>query len=694
MRADIIFYSPSADSAPALSQIKESYQYLHSFLSSIGMSLSSGLKACWGRLQFQQAVKESIASSELIIIMDSYENYPNTAKEIICKGIGCKMVCDEKLLYKIEQKNRIPRSDMTEQLLHISYVPQNSKVFENPVGNEPAILLTAGKQSILILPYQTNMIKAMFESSLSAVCSEIAGYFTETVSFNIADKNSQHILSHIKGSMLKNQKNIGVVVDEQTYWTHVTIKAAGSSPLNAKMLAADSMNIIKKDFGNLFFGTNGNAEEHALTSRMKAVSKKAALFSVGGKPPFSFEKLASADSSESVWTLLGALNEKALIKLGVKKSTVKKIGLLDPLTAVEAASKILSKYSCDCAICFICGEKPAFLYCDKDFAALIKCGISPYQTLLSTLEQAASYNPRWDDSLNLNEALNKKKRFNASAENHSAKDKKKKMPLSSKIALFFASIVFLASAGYIANYFLNSYMNLKSNKDLLSMLGNGEPTVDYPADFDPRFSSLYAINQDVRGVLNIEGTGVDYPVLLANNNDYYLRRDFYKNDNRHGSIFLDCNTDIRTPCSNIVIYGHNMKDGQMFGELLKYEDLEFYKQHPVITFDSVYRPGKYKIISVMLADVSPSSMSEFPYTKPMNSPSPDEMQSFISKIKSRSLINTTVDVQNTDRLLTLSTCDYTFENARFVVVAREVRDGESTDVDVNGASYNQNPVMP
>lgn len=694
MIADIIFYSPCADSAPALSEIKESYRYINNFLSSIGFKPSSGLKACWGKMQFQQFLKDSLLKSRLIVVMDSYESYPNTAKDIICRGIGCKSVYNDKVLFSLEKKLRKQRKDMPENLLHIAQVPQNASVFENPVGIEPALLLTAGKQSILIVPYKTDMIKSLFEHSLSAVCSELAGHFSETVSFNVASKDEKYVLDTVTDILKDKQKNISVSVQPSQYYTTVTLKAVENSLLNAKMLAADSLNMLKKSLGARYFKTNVSTSEHALTARMKAEEKKAVLFSLGENTSLDFKKLSCADSAQSVFKIENDLDEPSLLKLGVKKATIKKYGISDPLTAVEAANKLREKHEADYAICFINGAKQAFICCDDSTASLTKCqDSSSYECLIKIIDKLLD-NDKFDDSIELSEALKKKQKFHTLSEKIPDADKKAKMPLSNKIILALASIVFIASAGYIVNYYLGSYLNLKSNEKLLSMLGNGQTAVNYPADFDPRFSSLYAINQDVRGVLNIPGTGVDYPVLQTSDNDYYLRRDFYKNDNRHGSIFLDCNADIRTPGSNIVIYGHNMKDGQMFGELLKYEDINFYKEHPVITFDSVYRPNKYKIISVFLADVSPQGFEQFPYTNPMLSPSPDEMQTFISEIKARSLINTTVDVQNTDRLLTLSTCDYTFDNARFVVVAREIRDGESEDVDTSGCSYNQNPIMP
>ena len=136
---------------------------------------------------------------------------------------------------------------------------------------------------------------------------------------------------------------------------------------------------------------------------------------------------------------------------------------------------------------------------------------------------------------------------------------------------------------------------------------------------------------------------------------------------------------------------------QMFGELLNYKSIEYYRTHPLISYDSVYYEGMYKIFGVV---VCKKDDPDFLYHSFIDKDNDQEMVEFVTKIRERSILNTKVDVRTDDKLLTLSTCDYTFKSetgeriARFVVFARKVREGESTDVDVAGATINTNPVMP
>lgn len=259
-------------------------------------------------------------------------------------------------------------------------------------------------------------------------------------------------------------------------------------------------------------------------------------------------------------------------------------------------------------------------------------------------------------------------------------------------------LVFLSSAGYLASYYWQAHANREQTKELEELYAQGSAEqlpAGYPADYLPKFAALWEVNPDLAGWLSIEGTQLSYPAVQTRDNDYYLRRDFLQKHNKHGIPMVDYRVGLKEPSDNIVIYGHNMKDGQMFGELLGYRDLDFYREHPVITFDSVYREAQYKIISVFITNAYEAQGPVFDYHNFIDAYGDSRtFGEFIQGVRVRSLINTPVDVQQGDKLLTLSTCDYSFKDSRFVVVARQLRPGESADVAVEQAQVNPNPVMP
>ena len=263
-----------------------------------------------------------------------------------------------------------------------------------------------------------------------------------------------------------------------------------------------------------------------------------------------------------------------------------------------------------------------------------------------------------------------------------------------KVIFDVAIVVFIGSCAYLISYYGQSGYNANFYNGVASMLGNGEVSENYPRAYLTKFASLWEMNEDIVGWLSIDGTQVNYPVVQSDDNDYYLHKDFSKADNKYGIPFADCRVDISKPSTNIPIYSHNMKDGQMFGELINYQSLDYYKQHPVINFDSLYEEGKYKIVGMFIASTLPEHAPNFEYHNFIEAETDQELMDFANEVLSRSLIVTGVDIQPGDHLITLSTCTYDFEEARFAIVARRVREGEAETVDTSAAYINPNPVMP
>lgn len=226
---------------------------------------------------------------------------------------------------------------------------------------------------------------------------------------------------------------------------------------------------------------------------------------------------------------------------------------------------------------------------------------------------------------------------------------------------------------------------------------NKKPDVGETIDW----KELAKINDEIVGWIQIDNTQVDYPVLWHKSDDrtsqYYLTHNYKGGYDSFGSIFLDYRCTKGTDSKNIVMHGHHMNDGSMFGDLLKYGgtsgNLDFYKKSPTIEFDTPKENGTYKIISVFKTNTL-SSQGEFFNYMIGNFQNDKDFMNYVYNVRVRSLFNCPVDVNEDDELITLSTCSYEFTNFRTVVVARKVRKGESKKVDVSKASINSNPVWP
>ncbi len=220
----------------------------------------------------------------------------------------------------------------------------------------------------------------------------------------------------------------------------------------------------------------------------------------------------------------------------------------------------------------------------------------------------------------------------------------------------------------------------------------------------PEYMGLYAQNNDLIGWINIPGSEyIDYPVVKTNDNDYYLDHNFKRESAKSGNIFADYR-NVVTPekiSDNLIIYGHNIWSGTQFAHLTRYYDsktsdlLSYYKEHPIVNFDTIYEKGTYKIFACAIFNTVESRGEVFNYLGHRSFESRDDFNSFILDVMDRSVLWTDVDITYGDQILTLSTCDqrYGSEDDRCVVFARKVREGESEEVNVSAAMRNPNPLV-
>jgi len=203
-------------------------------------------------------------------------------------------------------------------------------------------------------------------------------------------------------------------------------------------------------------------------------------------------------------------------------------------------------------------------------------------------------------------------------------------------------------------------------------------TVTYTEDNDAppileKYKTLFNKNKRLIGWLKIDDTNIDYPVMQTENNEYYLDHNFNQEYDKNGSLFLDKDCDVINPNTNMIIYGHHMKSGKMFGNLNYYSKESYYKEHPRIYFDTIYEEGVYDIMFVFRSRIYNEEDIVFKYYQFIDVNSEDEFNSAMEEMRRMSLYDTGVSAVYGDRLITLSTCDSSETDGRFVVVAKRVR---------------------
>lgn len=245
------------------------------------------------------------------------------------------------------------------------------------------------------------------------------------------------------------------------------------------------------------------------------------------------------------------------------------------------------------------------------------------------------------------------------------------------------SVIVIGCILYLSIYYFSNSKADKEQKALAEYIeeeegstadGSGGASGDDGSVIQGKYRRLYEMNPDFAGWLQIPDTKIDYGVMLCEEDEeFYIRRDFNKEHSMAGMLFIDSDSDIVTPGTNIIIYGHNMKAGTMFHDLLKYVDEEYYQEHRYVTFNTIYRDGTYEVIGAFYTQIETEDSDEYRYYRFFQADSREEFDTYVNYVKAKTPYET-AGAEFGDELITLSTCSYHTDNGRYVVVAKRVID--------------------
>lgn len=238
---------------------------------------------------------------------------------------------------------------------------------------------------------------------------------------------------------------------------------------------------------------------------------------------------------------------------------------------------------------------------------------------------------------------------------------------SKKIKKIIIIIIFFIILTFSSIKYININKNAEIYKEISSNIEDNEENINLK-----KIKYVKNINSDVIGWLEIPNTMIDYPILQSNNNDYYLKYNYKREESKYGSIFLNYKSDINDENSNLIIYGHNMGDNQMFNELLKYRDEEYFKKHKIIKISNEQKEYNYSIIAVFKSRVFYQDEEDvFRYYNYTYFNNEEEYNNYIKNVNQLQLYNTNVSAKYGEQLATLITCEYSQKNGRLVIIAKK-----------------------
>ncbi len=716
-------------------------EYLREQLKNMGIALSGQSAALTNPGRLERMFASALDRSDMVIITGGLGvEKDDIAKDCICQTLGLSLELNEEVLSRVKAYVDRAGESMNEAYVHQAMFPRHAVIFKNQIGVSCGFAIKGTNKRILLLPVNPEELADMFEQEVLPFLEQnssnvAANHIVKAIGLSLADARQ-------KLSALMGTKNPSVEVQEKDGEILVHIQVAANTRHHAENACVSVIKQVSGLLGDCVYGQDEDTIEQAVCQKLHSSEKTVALCELGSANAIAKRLLESGQGAAVI--IDSGMNEPLSYlpqKITDKYSPVSRESAM---YLAKAASDLTQS---SFGVAFVSPTKKAISQSGKTpknvvYAAVYQDGkgwVQEFPATAQSIEQAGSWvfhilrlcldgagsvmaqaydvthTGMLKEPKNRGRQAEDKIQDAAHGEN-GGKDKNKsgKKPWYKKVLgycipskndtvgeiirkIFFTlgTLICLGCLVFIGIHYGSYFSAQKQNESLKHLLTESTSIPNgYPDDYLTKFAGLYKINEDIAGWLEIENTGIDYPVVQGEDNSTYLEKNFRKKKDKRGTIFMDSRCDARIKGSNMVLYGSNLNDNTMFSNLVNYKDISYYREHPVIGFDTVYEEAQWKIVGAFLTtaegtDANSLAFGEFLYPR-----SQEEFDWYLEEVSIRSYLNTGVDVEFGDTLLTLATPTEELENGYFVVVARQIREGESAQVDTAAISQNTSPLMP
>ena len=699
--------------------------YLSRRLSSLGIMVTRHTAVDDRPENITEALASAVARSPIIIFTGGLgPTADDMTKEVVCEAVGLELVENVDSLTRLEAFFAARQAEMPAMNRKQALFPQEAIIFPNPIGTADGCAIESGNQSIIMLPGPPKELAAIFETSVEEYLMGKTDQMVVSHTVKVFGMGESKI-AEVLGDILKSENpQVATYVDNSDI--RIKIISRGTQWVECEERCRSCREKIVSLLGNKVYAEANVSLQQRVVSLLQNRGKKLATAESCTAGMLS-EMLTDVAGASEVFEFGVSAYANRVKKeiLDVPESMLKKHGAVSSQVAEAMAAGALKKGKADFGIGItgIAGpgggteEKPVGLvYVSlydgvRYFTRKLNCNPKSSRekiritAAMNALDMMRLYLLEDEDFLALPPAEEPKKKKTWWQTIIPVKGDKP-INVVRKIIMMICLVVFLASGGYVADYIGQSVSNQNQQEKLREIFYTD-------ATISERFRELQKINPDTVGWVKIPGTKCDNPVV-QNPGDPKLKEDKYLNTNfegetsKYGTIYAEYTSRIAKPkhagvdpstamSDNIVLHGHHMRDGQMFGELNEYRKVKFYQENPVLEFTTLYDTDtvKWKVVSAFIINTekydATDTIFHYRFTDFKNE---RQFNEYINELQQRSIIKTDVDVKYGDKFLTLSTCSYEFDDARFVVVARRVRAGESASVDVSKAIKNPDVVYP
>ena len=669
------------------------------------------------RERLQQAIELALSRCEMVILTGGLgPTEDDLTRETVAECLGLPLVLHEESDQRIRAYFARTGKEYTENNQKQAMLPEGCIVFPNDHGTAPGCAIEQEKHRIVLLPGPPKELIPMFFEYVTPYLTRCSGGTIHSHTVGVFGIPEAAVDERLQDLMEGSNPTVAPYAKDGEVVLRITAKADTVEEANA--LCDPIIAEIRERLGNAVYGVDAGGLAKRVVALLTEKEMKIATAESCTAGLLS-GRLTEVPGVSAVFECGIAAYSKEIKRqmLGVPESILEQRGAVSPETAGAMAVGARRAGGADIGIGItgvagpdtsegkavgtvyvaLADEKRVWVkkvfagHGDEDreyirnVATLYALDMSRryLEALPGVMAGGQSLEQMEQEAL----ALTKE-------QNAAAKKRRRRTLLLRWMSALAALFLVIAFWGYVYVYL--PYCNQKNYDELYQMYTQAEVETEgwYPNGILTQFMTLYRNNDDVRGWVRIEGTRINYPVVVEPSLGYYKQHDFHKNSSSYGVPYLQTGTQVEQANikRTLTIYGSNVGNRQMFSQLEEYTELSFLREHPMIEMNTIYQEGQYKIFAVLLVD--DTDKDEYNYARTVFEDE-EEFAYHVAQLRVRSLFDTPVDIVEGDSLLLLTApIDYGYDGARVVVAARRVRTGEDKENDLSKARVNRAPKMP
>ncbi len=672
-------------------------------LSQMGFTVHKQCVVADDQEEIAQAAKKAVSRSHLTVFCGGLgPTKDDLTKETVAQVLGLRLVKNQAVEDNIRRFFEQKGIEMSPNNLKQAMVIEGCRVLANENGTAPGLFIQSKNQAIVLLPGPPSELEPMFDNAVRPRLEKFADMRVAHCSLHVFGIGEGELEGAVRDLLYKDNPHAALYA--KTGEVQITITARGRSAEGAQDLLKKQVALFRDRLGDYIYSSDGSEMHETVVRMLQEMNVRIAVAEscTGG---LMASRITSVSGASHIFELgFASYSDRAKERaLGVDAAIVRKYTSVSSAVAAEMARGALlrAKAGVGVGITGIAGptnegyiDKPVGLVyiavADKNKVLVKKFNFGNMRSR-DTIRQLCVLNAfdmvrRFLAGLPIEGVRQFSGKELAEIEREGKPRSKTSLKVEKGIVSTLCALVLL-TGGYFGVSAIHAHIQQNIYSELRSSFSGG-------ADISERLTALVERNPDTVGWLSADGETFDSVVVQNREDSYYDTHDFDGASNSLGCPYVPYDVDLAAGPTNTVIYGKASDTSQLFGTLRSYSEPAIVSNNYLIRFESLYGSQAYKICSVFVANTNPSMGDVQTFYTLNNFENQEAFQEFVIELKMRSMFNIDTEIRSTDSFLTLVSEIKDWDGARLVIVARQLREGESADAAPGEITQNKAALYP